>query len=1069
MSSGSSSRRRLSDSQLHRDRANLLPDLESSSSSVTAEHRGAFERIGKQLELEGKLHELAQQLLQSYRETQQWASVGQLAQVLVAGSQRVGQLKQQLQSLRLNSGGLFLESIRERSLPRDTPEAEAANQSNPDQSLKKVDTVEAESSAEGAYKIPARQDSPENVGQFEQASEQRRLVEQCANSRQIDQVEEEDSLVSTVSTTAALPVLPAAQVPVEPKGANQNPEEAAGESVKFAYQLESESLDSEFVLADSGEDSEAKSLSGEGRLDAAVEESQQLVIYSEEKDNADLNSSGVCSTSGDTPSTPPPNFEDATVDAPPLAVDIDTTADRTDSKLETESAKEEIGNKETSQDIVPLTCESNKSQNSRSPSPTFPETNKQTELIGDFNHVVVEEVPTASSLKPPEASEEATVETTPSSEHSESESGSLLSSTPPTLPPVGQAPLNTDHQHTVDTGETLLHVLSPGETQSNTTDGLETTTSVSSIDRDFGIVDECLVELTSEIEALVITSEISSETSEQFFSPPESIIVEPEYDDAQQELEIEEAIKPDDQESTLRENTETVEPTVFVNPALVDKEEVVEDKEETPTILTEPIVVQGQEEEKPVVLTELVPSLLGEEGEPVVPTVVVSEVTLLEGVEKPAVPVESVVSLEVQVEEHVIPAALAEPAVVKVQEQVVEEIEQNPAIDAKPVQQEQEKLADPAVVVIQDQEERKEVKPILVADQGEILCEEEIGETNVKPVVPIEPVVTLKEDQVVGDAVVKEKKTADVTPETETEEPKVAIVQIEWDTNLCPEVAEINEFAPTENKEGGGEIVSSLATETAVESVAAESQRRVEMEPLPKIGCPAVRYSIARSAFSDDNKLGTALYLIRPVMDKNGDTQSAVSPSETIAHCFEDFLELRRKLLSLEQLSDGEKAPKTIPELEHDSFLKENGQMVGNDGLGEELHSSNKEKILEEFLNQVASNPQLHREPVVLNFLSPTPNEALPSTVASASEDILNSISSQVNGGEKREPAVEVEENDVVKSDRAASVDETPTEQGMYICLCVCVVGKVLDSMCLFAGTLKQIDAGCGTCTCTCI
>ena len=167
----SSYSRRFSDSQVHR--SNLFPEIDSS-----VEPEGAFETIGYQLELEGQLHKLFQQLLQSYKETQQWAFVGQLAQGLITSSQRVGKLRQQLEGIGEGLGTPFLKSIRERSLPREN----AVDQSTSEQDLKKVDPFEVASSDLEVCAIPAKPDTPPERGRSQLAAEQPSFVEPSSTS-----------------------------------------------------------------------------------------------------------------------------------------------------------------------------------------------------------------------------------------------------------------------------------------------------------------------------------------------------------------------------------------------------------------------------------------------------------------------------------------------------------------------------------------------------------------------------------------------------------------------------------------------------------------------------------------------------------------------------------------------------------------------------------------------------------------------------------------------------------------------------------------------------------------------
>ena len=190
----------------------------------------------------------------------------------------------------------------------------------------------------------------------------------------------------------------------------------------------------------------------------------------------------------------------------------------------------------------------------------------------------------------------------------------------------------------------------------------------------------------------------------------------------------------------------------------------------------------------------------------------------------------------------------------------------------------------------------------------------------------------------------------------------------------------------------------------------------------------AITYSVRKSissAFSADNKLGTALYRIEPMSSENGHicTQSTAA-SKPVERCLEEFIELHQKLLSLEQLPNGGEdvtrgvSQLNLDECKLDSSTQENGAYSDRERGGEELVADHESKVLEVFLNQVVNSPHLQNEPIVTRFLSLTPSNKAAS-------------SPLTNGVKEQEPSVD----DVISNGRVASEEDFSTEQGMYVCI----------------------------------
>lgn len=478
----SSYSRRFSDSQVHR--SNLFPEIDSS-----VEPEGAFETIGYQLELEGQLHKLFQQLLQSYKETQQWAFVGQLAQGLITSSQRVGKLRQQLEGIGEGLGTPFLKSIRERSLPREN----AVDQSTSEQDLKKVDPFEVASSDLEVCAIPAKPDTPPERGRSQLAAEQPSFVEPSSSSLIPD------------AAPALFPVI--------------------SESYQDQLGVTADRLINSEKVVDPGDkrNSWVEQLVSEEKLDVLIGELEQPITKKGEE-NVESGVTGPIDVFGEKSHTPPPDDD---VNTDNLFVAIGTKVDHPEAGVE-------LDNREIIQQSLGL--------------------------VSPSERVV--------------------------------------------SPVSGQAELNS--QQTITT---QLTVESPGSAQISTEDDLVPTTSISSIEKEFGIVDGYLDDLTSEIEALVIASELSSETSDQFFSPPESITLEPECDSVvlQEQSEAKEPVKPaavlaDSEEVVV--NTQQEQPSEaeeLVKPAavLTDPVEVLEEEDDNRQGGENPVITCEASEEEP--------------------------------------------------------------------------------------------------------------------------------------------------------------------------------------------------------------------------------------------------------------------------------------------------------------------------------------------------------------------------------------------------------------------------------------------------------------------------------------
>ncbi len=1062
--SSNETRRRFSDSQV--PRSNLLPELEAGGHSSLAD-RGAFETIGRQLELEEKLHILSQQLLQSYKETQQWACVGQLAQGLIASSQRVGQLKQQLESLREKSGGLFLESIRERSLPREDDHALTAA----DQSLvEEDDTSEVGAiDAEDSSRIPVEQDTPDSC---------ERTVQPSVDHREIANSLSEAADLLPVPTTS-------------PTEAKERPQEAGVKSTEQRETLDSKPATESVVGSDSLPGASEEREESFPTVESLEQPSTAIAELGKDNINSTVTISPPGVVRGDTPP-----FEDASSNN--LLVGVSTTADRVETaedKSEVESASDRLEREA----IVPLsegeslsptitTLQAAAAPVEQNSSCQQAERESVSELdcdgaeLENDKKTALGAVPAAKSESPPPTSSlPLTVgefEPTASSDlqqstaegetllNIESEGGDPDHSTPPTVVIHTEAnEVTSDHQQSIEQGDTTpLTTESLGETHGNLGDsGLGPTKSASSIDREFGLVDQCLDELTSEIEALVIASDLSSETSDQFFSPPESITVEVEYVDSLQlepkslkeiaktaaavidqvvlplKIKVEEDSEREKSPGSTSDSGEVVKETT----------DAFDTKETGDTFDTE---LDFEKEREDSSEKENSPGLTSEteedqltnspETEPKEVSVGAKAEESGEREESPEITFESGKELE------------AKEATLEEQEETSDTIDSEPQNTdlAPPEQTETSDTADSPKDIELPPPEQKETSDTVDSEPEDIDLtppeQRETSDTVDSEPKDIDP--TAPEEKETSDTADSELKDIDLTPPEQKETSDTADFELK-DVNLSPPVPENNEPAEQFAKEEINPTIESdiTITEAAAASTAADdqdilteqhTQESDKMEP--KL---AIRYSVKKSvssAFSANNKLGTTLYCIDTVSDENGHTctQSSVA-SKPVERYLEDFIELHQKLLLLEWLPNGgESEARGVPQLDLkvcklDSSTHENGAFSDKEGEGEGLVADHECKILEAFLNQIANNPHLQNEPIVTNFLSPTPSKAVSSTMASEDEN-TSSLSPLTNGVKEPEPSFE----DIFGDGRVASEDESLTKQGM------CVMVVELDS-----------------------
>ena len=1063
----STTRRRFSDSQVPRSNLDrlLVPEVAVrgglGGDSSSSKDRGAFETIGRQLELEEKLHILSQQLLQSYKETQQWACVGQLAQGLIASSQRVGQLKQQLESLRERAGGLFLESIRERSLPREDDHAPGADH----QSLEERDTTKLLIDAEGSSRIPVEQDTPDS---FEQATSE--FVQPSA----VDHEESADSL----SGAADLSLVPATSPTEELK---ERPQEAGVKNTD-------EQRDAE---PSTGGDLEPDSSAGvsEKREEtlAPVESLEQPCAAELGKDNVN---SSVPSSAPETVRGDTPPFEDAS--SSNLLVDISassTTEDQVETaaeeKLEVDSAVDEF---EKEAIVVPpsgseLLSPPATVQEAAAPiklNSSCQQVEEEKEEIvskADCDSVELErdkdekatseplspsksESPPPPSLAQPQALEEFELAssdlqqgTTDESEAPldiESEDSKLDQSTPPTtVAHTEEAREETSkHQQSIEQVDiTPLTTESLGETHHvqdhllGDNDGLGPTKSASSIDREFGLVDDCLDELTSEIEALVVVSELSSETSEQFFSPPESITLEVEYEDSLllseprslKEIAKEAAALVDQVVLPLEEKVEVKSEREKSPESVVgDSEEAV--KETTDTFDTkdsgEAVDTEINFERESSDSKESSPGIIGEieEGQLTVsPETETKEVSLGEEEEDSR-------------ERQDSPEITFKPG---------GELELKEAILGEKEDNSREKEESPKVVLEYREEEQKETSDTVDFEpQTTDIPPPEQKETS--GTVDSEPKDTDLPQEETSNTIASEPK------DTEAKETSDTVEQIETSGTVDseskdtpPPIAEIDKSAAQFNKEEINPIIDSdvatISETAAAASTTAGVQDFQQTEEYTQEGDKmepklAITYSVRKlisATFSDDNKLGTTVYRIDPVSSENGHTctQSTVI-SKPVERCLEEFIKLHQKLQSLEeeQLPNGGgegMVTRGVPQLnlgecKLDSSTRENGAFNDKEREGgEELIANHESEILEAFLNQVVNSPYFQNEPIITNFLSPN-------------EDDTSTPSPLTNGVKEREQGAESSVDDVIVNGRVASEEDTSTtEQGMDVYMCL--------------------------------
>ena len=1088
--SSNDTRRRFSDSQV--PRSNLLPELEiRGGGHSSSADRGAFETIGRQLELEEKLHILSQQLLQSYKETQQWACVGQLAQGLIASSQRVGQLKQQLESLREKSGGLFLESIREWSLPREDDHALAAA----DQSLvEEDDTSEAGAiDAEDSSRIPVKQDTPDSYERSAQATE---LVLPSVDHREIADSLSEAADLLPVPTTS-------------PSKVKERPQEAGVKNTEVQSETSvSEPATEGIVEPDSLPGASEEREETSPVIEPLEQPSTAIAELGKDSNNSSVDNSPSGIVRGGTPP-----FEDASSDN--ILVGINTIADRietAENKSEVESASDGLEREA----IVPLS-----EGEPSSPSTTTlqaaaapieqvsscQDTEKESISELDRNRAELENnekttLGALSELPPPLSSlpqaveefecansdlQQGTVAERETQLNIESESGGTDHSTPPTI--IIHTEVNavvSDRQQSIEQVDTTqLTTESLGETNSNLGDGdLGPTKSASSIDREFGLVDECLDELTSEIEALVIASELSSETSEQFFSPPESITAEVEYENSLQlepkslkeiakeaaaaidqvvlllvekaQVKGERGKSPDsisDSGEVVKETTDTVGTKetgdTFDTELNFEREreessekenysgftrEIEEDQlTESPETEPKEVSVGAKEEESGE--KEDSPEITFESGEEELEAKEANlEETKDDSGERENSP--EVVAFESGGEEQKETSDTVESESKNVTLSPPEQKETSDTADSPkhidltpPEEKETSDTADSPKHIDLPQPEQKVTSDTANSEPKDIdLTPPEEKETSDTADSPKHIDLPQPEQKETSDTVNSEPKDIDLTPTEEKETSDTADSEHK-DINLSPPVAENSKPAAKE------EINTNIESDTTITEAAGAStaagDRNIQTEELTQEGGKmepklAIRYSVRKSissAFSADNKLGTSLYRIDPVSDQNGHTytQSAVT-SKPVERCLDDFIELHQKLLLLEQLPEGE--ARSVPQLDLDGSSPENGTFDDTERGSEELVADSESLVLETFLNQIVNDPHLQNEPIVTNFLSPMPSK----TVSAVEDDHTSSPTPLTNGVKKPEPTVD----DVIGNGRVTSEEEMPAEQGMY-------------------------------------
>ena len=113
------------------------------------------EALSEPLEYELQLERICQNLLESYKESQAWEAVGQVAQTLSQNKSRQNQLKQQIKDAL--KGAAYRDTISQSQQHQGSPPAGPITASTPDQQLGKelVDPLEVPSEVEGEGQIQA--------------------------------------------------------------------------------------------------------------------------------------------------------------------------------------------------------------------------------------------------------------------------------------------------------------------------------------------------------------------------------------------------------------------------------------------------------------------------------------------------------------------------------------------------------------------------------------------------------------------------------------------------------------------------------------------------------------------------------------------------------------------------------------------------------------------------------------------------------------------------------------------------------------------------------------------------
>ena len=996
-SSPSKGRRRFSDSQVPRS-SNLLPELEvggADSSSANLEHRGAVETTRRQLELEEKLQFLSQQLLQSYKETQQWACVGQLAQGLIASSQRAGQLKQRLEGLQEREGGLFLESIRERSLPREDDHAQ--------QSREEPDTSEVANNAEDSSRIPVDPDTQDcwtitkrdNYLESVQASvDHKELPKSLSDSPSGEgSVQEPGVKLTAVQSenskeTAAEgwleesdSVFAEREESLLPVGPEQLPGTVGTALGRDSHARNCEDANSASVLL-AGNDTTANRVNSAENINIEVEST-----------SSEVEREAIVPLSKGEPLSP------STLQATAVPVETNISCQRE----EKETGSELEDNKKTTLGALSLS----KSESS-CPDPFLPSSRQG-----------VLEATNTDGCQQQDSDKKNTLLNT------KADFAKLdLITSPQTTTTAEQTKTSTDRKHCFDPEEDTTTLTSGSLEKTNfnpSGDDLEPTKSASSLDRKFGLVDECLGELTHEIEALVIASEISSDTSEQYYSPPESITVEVEYEESltQQPKPLEEIVN------------ETAATSDKVVPLTLQEEQVEKSdscdssdtKEIGETFDTEPEFEkegEGRSEKDSILGTS--PETKEDINLEIEPREVNFETTKEESRERED-------CLKIAVESELRETPETEPREDTLGEDS-EEREKSPEIAFESVGKEFQETQETESKEPSSEEDtrEKEESPEEIALKliGEILVEVSIYQ---KPEPKIEEDTRESEESPDIPFELGEKGTEEASGTVDSEPKEAAISSqsphVDQSTESYQFIAQFGQEAAdrtTELDTAIGEVAVTANTAGVLDGQSEEHTKEGDKMEV-KV---AVKYSVRRSSpstFSDYNRLGSDLYRI--------DAVSCESRHKPVERSLEDFVELHQRLSSLEKLSNGrgngevEGVPwldLTVSEQEKSSH--ENGSFI-HEEEGTELVADHKSQVLETFLNQVANDPRLGNEPLVTNFLSPTSAVSVSPTTAAEGE--ASSLSLLTYGVKEEEPNVDdVTINGTQTSFRLAG-------QGMYM------------------------------------